>query len=196
MGPSERSRFATPPTSWSDIFWARAILRRLLPLELVDAVLHHAEYYFAITAIALHPLRISASGMAIIAVTLSEKQAQTAVGLSIVIKGQECLSSETTPATWYSLGTEDPESHEEPLVYNPCAAFNRNSAVTLHEFYWTLRSPVVQQLREDKLVEVWAHCTRLVILLIVAQVPLADSYYSGTTNYVEFAKLTAYCFPF
>ncbi|KIP01273.1 hypothetical protein PHLGIDRAFT_374173 [Phlebiopsis gigantea 11061_1 CR5-6] len=170
---SKRSRFRTPPTAWADIHRARALLRRLLPLELVDIILQYAEYYYAIVAYTRHPVHSYASELPILAISLRDTEARNVVAISLIIRGNECPSLHGT--TWYSVGTEDPDSHDTPIAHNPPGS---SSTMTTHQFRWEVHSSVVQQLKETNVIEVWAHTSTDVAL-----------------NCIEFAKIEVLCFP-
>jgi len=72
--------------------------------------------------------------------------------------------------TWYSLGTNDPATHEGRLATNKHAV---SEAQTHGPYVWERDSKVVRMLQEAKVIEVWAHAR-----------------FSGWVNYVEDAQMS------
>lgn len=109
----------------------------------------------------------AAKDLAVLSISLNSKQAKSVIGMSLTIKEKNGWYPDPVPATWYTLGTEDEQSHEEPLVFNPNAAFNKISAIRTLEFHWDAYSPRVKQLKEDGIVEFWAHSILFVAVCII-----------------------------
>lgn len=186
-----RSRFRSPPTAWTDIFYARALLRRLLPLELVDIILQYAEYYYAVVAYTRYPVHSSALELPVLAVSLRGIQARNVVSISLMIKGNDC--SPLYGSTWYSIGTEDPDSHDTPIAHNPPSS----SALITHQFRWEAQSSVVQQLKEDGVIEVWAHTSLCVLYYPQWHSPPTNLFATATLKTTSNSQRSKfYAFPY
>ena len=146
--------------SVEDVRRARTILKHLVPIELADIILHFARYYPTISRCAV-PRSVSDADVPIITVELENEQAEGVIEVSLEIHGHDQGWSSyprdhgttSNSWTWYSLGTEDPESHEERLAVN----LHAQSETQVHERFWNKNSKVVQNLRRDRVISIWAH---------------------------------------
>lgn len=146
------------------------MLRHLVPTELADIILHMAQYYYVITVRKAQPsvivnARTNRADVPILSVSLSDPRFTEIVGtiiqVSLVIEGhdqgwsgfQVDHGTKNNSWTWYSIGTDNPTTHEERLVTNLHAV----SETQTHKFQWDKDSNIVQLLKERKVLEVWAH---------------------------------------
>lgn len=154
----------------SDIRHVRALLRHFVPTELADMILHAAEYYHVLTVRTLGP-RVIVDRMSyradvpILSVTLRRPDdaevLDSIMHVRVLIGGHdqgwsgypEDKGTVNNSWTWYSIGTADPQTHEERLATNLHAIRDTQE----HIFKWDKDSDMVRLLREERILEVWAH---------------------------------------
>ena len=153
----------------ADIRKARDLLRFKVPTELADIILDMAEYHHVITLTTNRPRNIFNSvhhaDVPILSLYLSRPEysefLDCLLRVSLVIKGHdqgwsgypEDKGTLRNSWTWYSIGTDDPRTHEKRLATNLHAVGDTQT----HVFEWDRGSDIVQWLKEGKKVEVWAH---------------------------------------
>ena len=151
----------------NDIRAVRMLLRNFVPTELADMILHQAEYYHVISdylrrPLAIYDTRTRKADIPILSVLLqSEDEARSILHASLVIVGHDQGRSDfpqdrgttNNSWTWYSIGTGDPKTHEQRLATNLHAVWDPQT----HSFEWNKDSDIVRQLREEWILEVWAH---------------------------------------
>lgn len=156
--------------SLCDVRHVRDILRHFLPTELAEMILHAAEYYHVRTVRTTAP-RVIVDNVShcaetpILSMTLARpghaEVLNSVVRVRLVVHGHdqgwsgypEDQGTTNNSWTWYSIGTADPQTHEQRLATNLHAVRETQK----HAFEWEKSSDVVCLLKEEKHVEVWAH---------------------------------------
>jgi hypothetical protein len=156
--------------SLAEIRLARILLRNFVPTELADMILHHAGYYHVISIRTHAPLKIvdretHRADTSVLSLPFDDpgrhKLLQFIVRVSVVIEGHDQgwsgfpadRGTVNNSWTWYTIGTADPQTHEERLATNLHAV----RATQRHAFEWDRDSTLVNLIREEGVVQVWAH---------------------------------------
>ena len=153
-----------------DIRHVRMLLRNFVPTEIADIILHQAEYYHVVSANVERPLTIVdqrsyRADVPILSLTFNdpgdEDLLSSILRVSLVIEGHDQgwsgfpqdKGTTNNSWTWYSIGTADPHTHEERLATNLHAVRDTQT----HSFDCDRDSDIVQMIRRDRVIQVWAH---------------------------------------
>ena len=168
-----------------------------------------AEYYYTITVRTAQPrvvvdTRTNRADVPIISITLADPHlaevADSIVQVSLVIEGhdqgwsgfQADQGTTHNSWTWYSIGTNDPVTHEDRLATNLHAVKDTQT----HKFLWDRGSDVVRLLKDGNTLEVWAHARYASIIAPSNEsCQTVAGRYPGWKNHVERAELSIYSFP-
>ncbi|EKM51812.1 uncharacterized protein PHACADRAFT_31617 [Phanerochaete carnosa HHB-10118-sp] len=176
---------STPPTSTislADVLRVRMMLQSLLPIELIEVILHDAEYYSVVSRSTV-PRNFTDSDIELFAIILNERQGHCIQEVSVLIRGHDQGWSSypqdrgtyRNSWTWYTLATLNPHDRNGPRL-----ATNRHADrdTQTHEFRWGRRSQLVQDIKGTRMVALWAHAR-----------------YPGWQNFVEEARLVVALYP-
>ncbi|GJE98494.1 hypothetical protein PsYK624_147260 [Phanerochaete sordida] len=168
--------------SLADVVRVRMMLQRLLPIELVEIVLHDAQYYSVVTS-TQKQLIFHDDDREICTISLNERQRRCIQGISALIRGHdqgwssypEDRGTYRNSWTWYSLATSNARNGDAPRL-----ATNRHADGTTqtHEFDWDRQSEVVRDVASSGMVALWAHAR-----------------YPGWRNFIEEARLSVMLYP-
>ncbi|GJE95227.1 hypothetical protein PsYK624_114080 [Phanerochaete sordida] len=177
--------------SLSDIREVRLLLCRFVPVELADIILHNAEYYHVRAARTAGPLivcdlRTHRADECVLSLNFAADDTSvlaSVIRVEALVRGHdqgwsgfpEDKGTERNAWTWYSIGSADPATHEERLATNLHAV---PTTQTHGPFVWKRDSDVVELLKRERVLELWAHAR-----------------FPGWTNHIEYAELSVTCFP-
>ena len=134
-------------------------------------ILHDAQYYHVLRAQTAGPLticdlRTHRADVPILSISLSPAEDQDVLDgllrVEVVVKAHdqgwsgypEDKGTERNAWTWFSIGSADPSTHEERLATNLHAI---PQTQTHGPFVWERDSEIFRLLREERVLELWAH---------------------------------------